>query len=292
MRRLLSLPPFMRSSRRRCGDLLAATGTRPTQSSSYLVRGGSTKRDDYFFLSFFALFLAVSRVVSTVEVFTAEAERILLLRLSRGEASSPPARVLVPEGAELALSPLDALRSCWVLLRSTVDEALLPALRASARAATRAGNADGARDVHAAIVACLANAPSASLVGVTSEADLGESFAASRSNLVNFSRALRGALVRSESAAEPGRVAAAAGYSTLLVSSLTVMAEKESQSAYDGVGSMRRRGRVYRDWHAHRPVLLAWLEALRGADSEPSLRVRKQVHLCSGSRTNSAPLPL
>lgn len=216
----------------------------------------------------------MSRVLSTVEVFTAEAERILVSRLAREEATAQHARVLVPEGAELALSPLDALRSCWALLRATVDEALLPALRAGARAASRAGNADGARDVHAAIVACLVNAPSASLVGVASEADLGETFTASRSNLVNFSRALRGALVRSEAAAEPGRVAVAAGYSTLLVSALTVMAEKESQSSYDGADSARRRGRVFSAWHAHRPVLLAWLEALRGADSEPSLRVR------------------
>jgi len=46
---------------------------------------------------FVALYLAVSRVLSTVEVFTAEAERILVSRLARGEATAPHTRVLVPE---------------------------------------------------------------------------------------------------------------------------------------------------------------------------------------------------
>lgn len=242
----------------------------------------------------YALLLPVAAsVVAFVDAAAAEADRILAAAAIAAAGSAPAAAGHMSqqrEQLEGCGDPRTALRDGWLAFRSTVDVALLPALRACVRAAARAGRHGIAAAYAEYIALALGGAPTASLLGLPADADLSPLEDAAAAGGGSKLMEAVGALLRRHAAAAPPQsdggssgldaTVASAGYAPFLEACLLVTSRCSGQSENDhapggvksgsptlaSMESALSRVRVSFMWQRHRQLIHAWLEALRCSD--------------------------
>ena len=207
----------------------------------------------------------VAHLAAALDAFCAEADALLCERA--------------------AARPLASLRAGWAALRSTVDSVLLPALASCAAGAAGARQADLAASYHAALAAALACAPTARLLGLPLDADLGPLRDALRDDassapLLRLAPAIRHALCCAPPASPP---AALLEFGPAALAFISAVPSTSCTSWRGAVGALDSAVRL---WQRTRLLLCAWLEALRsGAARQPAAfdaALSEAVKRCGG----------